>query len=136
MTALSIYKAHRSGLCVFIMGFVVALALQGCGPLKHQPSLVDLQGGWWSSCADPAAEFVIQDDKYFGDFSGIHPLALSGDTLTFKDGIVRGHEAELSNTPRAFRIVSVSPSALVLRPLPSIVSTKNWTLHSCASDAH
>lgn len=115
---------------------MAALVLQGCAnfAVKHEPTLSSLQGGWWSSCSDPTAEFFIDNDTYYGDFSGVHSLSLSNNTLTFNSGVLNGHGPELSNTPMAFRVISASANALVLQQVDTGTIDKNWILYSCKRD--
>ena len=99
--------------------------------LAAPPTLEQLQGARWSDCADPAAEFAIEGDRYFGDFEGTHRLTLSGRRLVFEDGLLEGHGTSLPGGPHAFHIVEWKPGELVLRREPAIEGTRDWTLRSC-----
>jgi hypothetical protein len=121
------------------MGLACAMATvvaQACPPdAPREPmvpiSLAALQGGWWSDCADPAVEFLINGNRYAGDFLGEHPLVLTGDVLVFADGLVDGHGVDVSRTPLSFRIMATGDGRLVLRPLHAAAHVEDWHLRSC-----
>jgi len=118
---------------IIATGLLGFLALGAAAPVGHPLSLDSIQGGWWSNCQDPAAEFVIAGDEYSGDFLGTHKLDLPGDVLVFQSGLVDGHSINVTYTPLSFRVMSAGPSQLVLRSLPEGPSSEDWHLESCSS---
>lgn len=94
-------------------------------------SLDRLQGGWWSSCGDPAVEFLIEGSEYSGDFSGTYRLDLAGDVLTFSAGLANGHSTNVTHEPLSFRILAATGELLVLRPMPGNPYVGDWHLQSC-----
>ncbi|MDR2220131.1 MAG: hypothetical protein LBE24_06075 [Methylobacillus sp.] len=117
--------------------FIVSAALfsinvAGCAAdSSRHYSLSDVQGAWWSKCSDPAVEFLIQNDRYSGDFFDDHKLSVKDNILTFEDGLVVGHDVNVSGTPLAFLIISISPSELVLRRVTAERDDRDWRLLSC-----
>lgn len=112
---------------------LAALALGGVGCAGVAPThyaLSDMQGAWWSGCHEPAAEFIVDNDQYSGDFAGRHQLTLQGDVVTFESGLPSSHDVNLSGEPMAFRIVVATGSALVLAPVNDR-GPNPWRLDSC-----
>jgi hypothetical protein len=91
----------------------------------------DVQGSWWASCDDPAAEFYISGDEYGGDFLGTHPVEVRNSVLTFKKGFVEGHSAEVTGVPVSFRILEASGSNLVLASVSKEHASSRRTLQAC-----
>lgn len=121
---------------VLILLFLLADNACGAEPGTNSAySLAALQGGWWASCDAPAVEFYIQDDQYSGDFEGSYVLSLSGDVLTFNDGLVDGHSVNVTHMPLSFRIVELTGDMLVLRPLDAAFANGDWQLHACRENA-
>ena len=102
-------------------------SLAGCASANGRLSPADIQGAWWSSCNDPAAEFVISGDAYSGDFAGNHDLGLDAGVLVFKDGLLEGHGVDLPGQRRAFHIVSASAGNWSYAPWRMGRITRNGT---------
>lgn len=117
---------------IITTGLLGILALGVALAADRSLSLDSIQGAWWSSCQDPAAEFVVDGDEYSGDFLGTHKLELSGDVLAFKSGLADGHSIDLSHTPLFFRVVSTGQGQLVLRGLSEVDGSKDWHLQACS----
>ncbi len=49
---------------------------------ENEYSLQDVQGAWWSSCDDPAADFVISGNSYTGDFEGTYTCSVENNKLS------------------------------------------------------
>jgi hypothetical protein len=82
-------------------------------------TLDDVQGYWWESCDDPAVQFAIQGDRYFGDFEGESKARVENDTLVI----------DQRPSPSAYRIMAASAQRLVLRPVAGPV--QDWVVRSC-----
>jgi len=117
-----------SALCVFGIHKVNASTNENIYTIK------DIQGGWWSSCEEPAVEFLISGNKYFGDFHGKHPLSLNSNVLIFKNGLVEGHNVSVSFKPREFLILNVSKERMVLQSITDEGEKREWKLFSCVSE--
>lgn len=98
-------------------------------------SLTDIQGGWWSSCEDPAVAFYVHDDEYSGDFEGSYKLSLTDDVLVFHDGLVDGHSIHVTRAPLSFQVMEATGGSLVLRPLSGNPRVGDWRLVSCEGGA-
>ncbi|MDR2172916.1 MAG: hypothetical protein LBE32_01730 [Burkholderiales bacterium] len=113
------------------LGAMLVINCGGCvAESSRRYSLADVQGVWWSDCKNPAAEFVIKNDHYFGDFLGQHKVSIKDNVLTFEGGFVVGHDVNVSGKPLSFIIISARPSELVLRSLAN-GHDRDWRLHSC-----
>lgn len=114
----------------FLAAASLSSSLVSAGSSQSHVSLDAIQGAWWSSCADPAAVFLISQDWYSGDFSGRYNLTLTAGVLTFANGLPEGHSINVAGRPQSFLVMRVSPSELVLRPMDRI-REPDWHLHSC-----
>lgn len=87
------------------------VAAASCASSAEVPvyGIDDVQGFWWSDCGEPAVEFAIQGDRYFGDFEGEFPVEVNDGVLS----VDRGPDAGLFS----YRIVNASETALVLQPI-------------------
>jgi hypothetical protein len=81
----------------------------------------DVQGYWWSDCGEPAVEFAIQGNRYFGDFEGEFPVEVKDGVLSVDHGPGTGL--------LSYRIIHVSDTALVLQPINPPAPT--FSLRSC-----
>ncbi len=112
----------KNRLCVL---FFLLIALP-FGYAEAKPSreftLEDVQGFWWEKCDDPAAQFAIQQGRYFGDFEGEFKVTVEGGILMIEQG---------SEPALRFRILAASPKRLVLR-MASDSTASNWVLRACA----
>ena len=111
----------------------VFLLLAACTQIVRRDNILlsDLQGGWWSNCEDPAVAFLIDGNKYSGDFSGTYTLGLAGNVLTFSAGLIDGHSIDVPHKPLSFRILSATGDQLLLRPMLGNPYVGDWRLHSC-----
>ena len=112
---------------------LAAVAVQGCArtPAMDSLSLGSIQGAWWSDCEDPSAEFVVEGSEYSGDFAGTYKLQLTDDVLVFADGLLAGHDINVTHEPLSFRVLGAGPGELVLRPMPGNPYVGDWRLTSC-----
>jgi hypothetical protein len=94
-------------------------------------TIEDVQGAWWSSCEEPAAEFSISGTEYGGDFLGTHPVQVANGVLIFKQGLVEGDSVEVSGTPLNFRILQADDDNLVLEAVNKDVAPRTWKLVAC-----
>jgi hypothetical protein len=101
---------------------VVLTSLVGCmtASKARDFTLQDVQGYWWESCSDPAAQFAIRGDRYFGDFEGEFKVGVAKDMLVI--------DPDSDSTP-AYRILTTSPQHLVLRLASG--PPHDWVLRSC-----
>lgn len=113
------------------IGWCAALAWSNPASAGPVSSLDAIQGAWWSSCLDPAAEFVIAGARYSGDFAGTFELELAGDVLVFKQGLVDGHATGVAGEPVAFRVVRAGGEELVLRRMAGDPTGPDWRLQAC-----
>ena len=101
--------------------------LAGCSSVAKARgfTLGDVQGYWWESCDDPAVQFAIRGNRYFGDFEGEFKVRVENDMLVI--------DPKSGSTP-AYRIMATSPQHLVLRLVSG--PPQDWALRSCpgASD--
>lgn len=81
----------------------------------------DVQGYWWSDCGEPAVEFAIEGNRYFGDFEGEFPVEVKDGVLSVDHGSGEGLFS--------YRIVQASDTALVLQPLDPPAPA--FSLRSC-----
>jgi hypothetical protein len=100
---------------------VLAAVLAGCAAVgqTREYTLADVQGFWWENCSDPAAQFAIQGNRYFGDFEGEFKAHVEHGVLR----VDRGSETQ------SFHILDASPTELRLHPLAE--SRTAWVLRSC-----
>ena len=107
--------------CVAPLLAVVLTSLEGCATAgkARDFTLQDVQGYWWASCNDPAVQFAVQGDKYFGDFEGEFKARVENDMLVIEQG---------PGAP-VYRIIAASPQRLVLRPVAG--PAQDWVLRSC-----
>ena len=108
---------------VFLLTSLIAVSA-GCATAKtpHAFTLKDVQGFWWERCDDPAAQFVIQDDRFSGDFKGEFKISVDQNMLRIE---------QLQKPTLEYRILAASPRRLVLRPLFEATSP-DWVLRTCA----
>ena len=108
--------------CVALLLAVVLTSLAGCATAgkARDFTLQDVQGYWWENCNDPAAQFAIQGDRYFGDFEGEFKVQVENDMLVI--------DPKSGSTP-AYRIMATSPQHLVLRLVSG--PPQDWALRSC-----
>jgi hypothetical protein len=125
-------------IAVAVLALAIFRPTQGHSQTRPGPSisLSSIQGAWWSDCADPAAEFVVQGYDYFGDFSGRYKLVSTGDVLVFEQGLGDGHGTDVTHRPLSFRVIDARPGALVLRPIFGDPGAPDWHLKSCSSMPH
>lgn len=122
-------KAFLIAACFLATGTVQGRAQT---PAKDSLSLESIQGVWWSDCNDSSAAFAVKGSEYFGDFAGSYRLQLTGDILVFKDGLVAGHEIDVTHSPLSFRVIRAVSGELVLRPMRGNPYVGDWRLTSCA----
>lgn len=101
----------------------LALAvLAGAAPAQAAYTLADVQGVWWSDCTQPAAEFGLDGDSFYGDFEGRFRARV-------ERGVLRVDPLDAKAPPRAWRILAADRARLVLRPLQP--GAREWTLRRC-----
>jgi hypothetical protein len=86
-------------------------------------ALGDVQGYWWESCDDPAVQFAIRGNRYFGDFEGEFKTQVENDMLIIEQGSIAP----------TYRIIAASSQRLVLRPVAG--PAQDWVLRSCPGAA-
>ncbi len=84
--------------------------------------LGDVQGFWWERCDDPAVQFAIEGERYFG-VEWDHPVRV-------EDGVLIVDRSP--EPPLTFRIVAATPRRLVLRSADPIdAPAPDWVLRTC-----
>lgn len=110
---------------IAIVAASAVAVFSGAASAKPPPTLADVQGVWWNDCAQPAAEFGIDGDSFYGDFEGRFRARV-------ERGVLRVEALDANAPPRAWRIVAASRTRLVLRSLePGAQNAPDWTLRSC-----
>ncbi|QWP77049.1 hypothetical protein J5226_01185 [Lysobacter sp. K5869] len=105
----------------------LALAVLAAAAQAQPPyTLADVQGVWWSDCAQPAAEFGLDGDSFYGDFEGRFRARV-------ERGVLRVDALDAKAPPRAWRILAAGRTRLVLRSLEP--GAQDWTLRACPEPA-
>jgi hypothetical protein len=107
---------------IAILTLIFSAICASCVSTQAAPqfTLLDMQGAWWASCEQPAADFVLEGSRLFGDFDGESQANLVNNELFVDDG----------HGPISYwRLVQVSPNKLTLRPTGE--QGPDWVLHKC-----
>jgi hypothetical protein len=104
----------------------VALIGDAAAAKKTGYTLKDVQGYWWDNCGDPAAQFAIQGNVYFGDFAGQYKVRVKNDTL-----IIDADTGTSMEIARSLRIVSIKPGRMILRNIDADANDKGWVVRFC-----
>ncbi|WP_394538409.1 hypothetical protein PRJ39_22175 [Lysobacter enzymogenes] len=104
-------------------------AFAGAAGAASPPTLADVQGVWWRDCDQPAAEFGIDGEAFYGDFEGRFRARV-------ERGVLRVDALDSDAPALAWRIVAATPARLVLRARPAgAAPAADWTLRRCPEAA-
>lgn len=85
-------------------------------------TLDDVQGIWWERCDAPSGEFLIDGDRFRGNFAAEYKVRVERHRLVIEQGTEPALE---------YRIVTATPQRLVLRPLFDATGG-DWVMRRCA----